>query len=306
MNFDKHIFRSHMVGKLISPLKPLSQKAQDTLDAYSLRAGGEGRPLTTNQAKDLISLKYKKIQSETYKITDSQKKILAELVFSAKFNRRLNINSDLLTKGVTVEKQSRDMISRVCNMFFVASTERKKNDWVTGAIDIEPDNVIIDIKSAWDWTSYGKILEKSANQTYLDQLDCYMELWEKENSLLIHVLTDTPPAILERTLRSADFKEDILNIEGTVRDGSIDRVKQIVTSHLFSRQALESFCEESSVIDIKHFDDFIEVPEHERIHMIPHAYSQGRIEQRNECILLSRDYMNTVESINNFDPSLVN
>ena len=39
--------------------------------------------------------------------------------------------------------------------------------------------------------------------------------------------------------------------------------------------------------------------------MIPHAYNSDRIEQRNKCIDIARDYMNKCVPINNFNPKLL-
>jgi hypothetical protein len=39
--------------------------------------------------------------------------------------------------------------------------------------------------------------------------------------------------------------------------------------------------------------------------MIAHSLQKERLEQRNECIELAREYMNLVKPINNFDPSLL-
>ena len=53
----------------------------------------------------------------------------------------------------------------------------KNNSWVTGAIDIEPSHLIIDIKSSWSWESFCKILQDKPNELYLRQGDSYMDLW---------------------------------------------------------------------------------------------------------------------------------
>ena len=45
--------------------------------------------------------------------------------------------------------------------------------------------------------------------------------------------------------------------------------------------------------------DFNEIPVEQRIHMIPHSFDKLRIQQRNECIKLAREYMNTIKPINN-------
>ena len=305
MDFKDYKFRCHMVGKIINVPKPLTKNQEDTLNEYEIRSLGNGRPLTEKQKITLIDLKHKLNESNTYKLTDSNKKILSSLVYATKYGRKTELNSHQITKGLEVEKECRDILSRVTGLFLTASKERKENNWVTGAIDIEPNEVIPDIKSTWSWESFSKILEESANELYLRQLDSYMDLWNKKESLLCHVLTDTPFEIVEREVKTLDYKYNILNMEGDVRDENIEDVKKVVTNHIFSRHSLENFCQYSSNIHIEWFEDFLEIPENERVHMISHSFNQERIDQRNDCIILAREYMNTVKPINNFNPKLL-
>ena len=305
MDFSDYKFHCHMVGKIINVPKPLTHNQSETLKGYTDRFNGSGKPLTTNQKETLISLQYKEIQSRNYSLSDGQKKLLCELAYAVKNNRKAVLNFDKITKGLEKEKESRDLLSRVTNLFLVANNERKINDWVTGAIDIEPNEVIPDIKTAWSWESFSKILQESANDIYLRQGDSYMDLWNKKEFLLCHVLVDTPFRLVEKEIYNRNYTSDILNIEMEVREESINEVKQIVTNHIFSRQGLEEFCDYSSNVYIEWFNDFVEIPENERVHMIPHSYDKTRIDQRNECISLAREYMNTVKPINNFKPELL-
>ena len=302
MDFSNYLFRAHMVGKIITVPQPLTENQTKTLEAFKLK----GYPnITDKQKETFVSLENKLIESKKFKLTDANKKTLSELVYATKYGRRTEINSDKITKGLTVEKDCRDILSRVSGLFLTHSTERKTNEWVSGAIDIEPSEVIVDIKSSWSWESYSKILEDSANKIYLRQLDSYMDLWHKKESLLCHILTDTPFKLVEKEIKNLDYKYNILNMEGDVRDENIEDVVKVVTNHIFSRKGLEEFCQYSTNVHIEWFKSFIEIPEQDRVHMIPHAYDQERIEQRNKSIILSREYMNTVKSINNFNPKLI-
>lgn len=305
MDFSNYLFRAHMVGKIIDVPKPLTPNQDKMFNDYLLRAKGEGRMLTENQQKELVSLQHKYNESKIYKLADSTKKVLAELAFAEKYKRRVEINSPYLRKGIEVEKDARDILTRVSGIFFTASEERKWNKWVTGAIDIEPNNVIIDIKSTFSWTSFCNILQDKPNEIYLRQGDSYMDLWGVKDFLLCHVLTDSPHKIIEGELRSYDYQNNILDMDGCVRDCSIDDVKSVINNHIFSRKGLEEFCQYSTVVNIEWFDDFKEIPEEERVHMVSHSFDKVRIEQRNECISLAREYMNECKPINNFRKELL-
>jgi thioredoxin-related protein len=296
-----------MVGKIISVPKPLTANQVKILEKLKkLRASGDGKALTTKQKETLIELQFKEIKSRKYKLSDGQKTILSELVYAEKFGRSKVLYADALTKGIEQEKESRDLLSKVVQKYLIYSTERKTNDWVTGAIDIKPVNdVIIDLKTAYSWQSFTKILQDKPNEIYLRQLDSYMDLWGLKDSLLVHTLVNTPFEIIEKEIRSADYRMNLLNMEGNVRDEAIPEVKKIIYNHIFDEKGLNAFCEYSSQAEKTWFDDFKEIPESQRVHMIAHPFDKARIEQRNKCISLAREFMNTVTTINNLNPQIL-
>lgn len=300
MDFSKYRFRSHWVGNIISVPKPLTKDQKETLDSYSLRALGEGKMLTENQKKVLIDLKYKEQQSNEYRLTDGQKKLLNELYFYEKYSRRKDLDIKFFKKGLDVEKNARDLLSKVTGLYLTHSPENRKNEWVTGITDVLPTNgVVLDIKSAWNFESYSTILMDSANEKYLRQLDCYMDLWDCNRALLCHVLIDTPFQIIHDELKRQSYKYNWLDFGGNVRIEFIDDVVSLITNHIYSFKALEAFVHESINLELSWFKNFKEVPENERVHMITHEFNHERIEQRNECIKIARDYLNTVKPLNN-------
>ncbi len=300
MDFSNYKFRSHWVGNIISVPKPLTKDQSDTLDAYRLRSSGDGKPLTENQQKTLIELEYKELKSKEYGLTEGQKKLLNELYFYEKYNRRKDLDIKFFKKGLEVEKSARDLLSKITGLYLTHNPENKKNEWVTGVTDVLPANgIIIDIKSAWSFESYSKILQDSANEVYLRQLDCYMELWQCNTSLLCHVLIDTPFQIVNDEIRRQAYKYNWTDFEGDIKKEFIRDVVDLVSNHIYSRESLENFVHESVNLNIEWFKDFVEVPESERVHMITHDFKPERIEQRNECIKIARDYLNTVKPLNN-------
>ena len=298
MDFSKHIFRSHMVGNIVSIPKPLTERQNETLQAYRERVNGNGKPLTEKQTKDWHSLENKLNESNTYKLTDTAKNILTNLVFEAKSNRRTKLEVKYFEKGLEKEKEARDLLSSVMGLMLTADEERRTNEWVTGKRDIKNDDVIIDIKTAWSYESFNKHLLSKPNDIYLRQLDCYMELWDIKDGILAHVLVDTPFNLIEDEIRRLDWKYNILDFNGEIRDEHIETVKDTVVNHIYTYEALEGFCNQSSNVQLEWFDDFIELDKSERIHCIAHSFDPVRIKQRNECIKLAREYMNTVKPIN--------
>lgn len=301
MDFSEHIFNSSFVGNIISVPKPLTGKQLETLAAYRKKD-----KLTDNQKKDLISLEFKHNESKEFKLTDGAKKLLNEIVFYKKHGRIVSLENNYLDKGNRVEKQSRDVMTKVLGVPLVKDDERRNNQWVTGKRDINTNDIVIDIKSKFEFsTFYSSLIDKS-NEIYLRQLDCYMELWDVKESLLCHVLVDTPFDLIIKQLHKLHWNNVILDlghndfVDGIISNpDKIDIVVKEVNNHIYTREGLESFCNEYQAIKLDWFADFKEIPESERIHMIPHSFDKVRIEQRNECIKLAREYMGTVNPINN-------
>lgn len=298
MNFDNYIFRSHMVGNIISVPKPLTPNQAETLADYRKRQAGEGRPLTDNQLKTWHSLEHKHNESQTYKLTDTAKRICTDLVFEARTGRKSKLETKYFDKGIEKEKDARDLVSEVLGRPFTKDDERRANSWVTGKRDIQDHNVIIDIKTSWSFESFNKHLLDTPNEVYLRQLDCYMELFDIKDSLLAHVLVDTPFNLINDEIKRLDWKYNVLDINGDVRDEYIQDIVDLISLHIFTRKSIEEFCNESANIRIEWFNDFIEIPVEQRLHMVSHQFDPIRISQRNECIKLAREFMGTVKPIN--------
>lgn len=300
MDWTKYRFRSHWVGNIVSVPVGLTESQKATLNDYRQRSSGEGRPLTDKQRETLIELEYKELKSNEYRLTDGQKKLLNELYFFEKYGRKNDLDFKQLRKGLEVEKLSRDLLSQITGMYFTSNPENRSNEWVTGTTDVKPsEGIVIDIKSSWSFESYSNILQSKANDVYLRQLDCYMELWECDQSLLCHVLIDTPFQIINDELKRQSYKYNWLDFDGDVKPDFIPDIVDIVQNHVYSREALEAFCLQSSICELYWFNDFREVPKDERVHMIHHEYDSNRIDQRNKSITLAREYLSDVKPLNN-------
>jgi hypothetical protein len=299
MKYNKYKFRCHYQGSLVSVPKPLTDKQQETLSAYRDRAKGIGKPLTVKQEEEWHSLEAKYQDSKTYKLSDTAKNLCAEIVFNENHGRKKVVTSKYFDKGLGVEKKSRDILSNILNIRLTNDPERKENDWVIGSRDIASKNIIIDIKSTFDFNTFNKHLLDNKHEYYFRQLDSYMDLWNIKDSILAYVLVDTPEKLIDDEIRRYDWRNDILNFEGNIRDENIEDVKQIINEHLFTRKGLEDYCLQSQNVHIEWFDDFVEIPIEGRVHLVNHQYEKERIEQRNECLTLCREFMETVKPMNN-------
>ncbi len=299
MDYSNFKFRCHYQGVLISVPPKLTDNQLAKYNSLKERNSGIGKPLTKTQSEELIELEYKNMMSNKYNLSITAKKLLEKIAIYAKYNRTYTLKTDSIEKGLLVEKESRDLLSEVLGTRLVASTERRENDWVSGAIDIEPKDVIIDIKSSFNLESFTKNIVDGTTDLYPRQMDSYMDLWGLKDSIIAYILADTPHKFIDKKLRSLDFEQQIIDDNGYVKDRFIQVVKEIVTDHLFTFDALKDYVHSSTILQLDWFNDFVEIPLKERVHLVHHKFQPERIEQRNEVLTLCREYMNNVDVINN-------
>lgn len=299
MDFSNYKFRCHYQGSLVSVPKPLTGNQKETLEAYRSRISGVGKPLTEKQKTDWHSLECKENESKFYKLTDTAKSILTDIVFYEKSGRKYTLENKYFSKGIAVEKEARDLVSRVTNQLLTKDYQRRSNEWVTGKRDVKHDDVIIDIKSSFSFKSFNKHLLENSHEHYFRQLDCYMELWGIKDALIAYTLVDTPFKLIDDELRRLDWKNNIMDFTGAILDEAIPQVVTLIKEHIYTYKGIEEYCQQSSNVYIEWFDDFIEITEKERLHLVPHFFDKTRIEQRNECLYLARKFMNELKPLNN-------
>jgi len=283
------------MGNFICAPKPLAKGNIEKLIKYRSKID----KLTAIQYADWHKLEAADAQSKVFNLSDSQKKLLSRNAHYWKYGRKPEIESKYFVYGHEVEKAGRDLLSEIVGKFLTQDTERRQNEWVTGLRDIKSDDIIIDIKNSYTLDTFYNHIVEGASDLYLWQLDCYMDLWDIKDALLCYTLIDTPGHMIEDELRHKNWKEPLFEFSGNVIESQIDVVKRIVTEHIYTRQALEKFCHDSQNVKIEWFDDFKEIPKHERLHMVEHSFSQERIEIRNESIRKCREYMNGIQVVNN-------
>lgn len=112
-----------------------------------------------------------------------------------------DITSDAIRKGLMVEDDAIDILSRVDGKLYLKNEARFSNDYITGTPDIISDDVV-DIKSSLDIFSFFSS-KFDYEKDYWWQLQGYMALTGKKTARLAYVLCDTPDVIIESMKRKA-------------------------------------------------------------------------------------------------------
>lgn len=294
MRFDNKLIRASALGRIMSGTpKPLTEPQGTTLTAYLERNAGKGRPLTENQIETLGDLLSKK--NAKCKLSDGAKTYLEELVWEDLTGRSKNITAKYLDKGIMCEQESFDLYCDVTQTLFEKNKERKSNKLFTGEPDNTQDAIIRDIKSSWEYSTFPLREREIKNERYKWQLQAYMNLWGYKSAQLIYCLVDTPYRLIDDEIRRLDWKQNILDQAGTVKEYAIPLVVETVSNHLFSFDSLEEYCQQSTTIKVDWFSEhFKEIPKEVRVKIFDYKQSDKRISQANDMILLARDYMNDI------------
>lgn len=294
MRFDEKRFRASSIGRIMTGLpKPLTDNQADTLKAYLERNSGEGKPLTMKQMETLGDLLKKKNAKIT--VSDGAKTYLEELVWEDLTGRSKNISAKYLDKGIMCEQSSFDLYCDVTQTMFEKNKERKTDSFFTGEPDNVQDGIIRDIKSSWEYNTFPLREKEIKNKLYEWQLDVYMELWGFDSAQLVYCLVDTPFNLIDDEIRRLDWKTNVLDGNGAVKDSCIDLVVETVSNHLYSYDSLEQYCLQSPIVDTDWFSGtFKEIPKEVRVKIFDYKRDPNRIKQAHEMIRLSRDYMNSI------------
>jgi hypothetical protein len=144
-------------------------------------------------------------------LSQTTKTYLQELAIEETFNIRKEFSSRYTDKGNEVEDLSIALCNDVLNLGFIYKNEEHfTNDWITGTPDVNTSEILLDVKSSYDATTFPFFDTKLINKSYFYQMHGYMWLTGKEESLLCYCLIDTPLQIVEDEIRREHWKASLI------------------------------------------------------------------------------------------------
>lgn len=145
-------------------------------------------------------------------LSQTAKTYVQDLVLLEKYGIRKEFSSRYTDKGNEVEELSIALVNEVLNYKFIyKNDEHFENDWVTGTPDVNTDEVLIDVKSSWDASTFPFFETELPNKDYYYQLQGYMWLTGKQESVLAYCLIDTPLEMVEDEIRRAHWKLHLID-----------------------------------------------------------------------------------------------
>ena len=160
-------------------------------------------------------------------LSQTTKTYLHELAIEEVYGIRKEFSSRYTDKGNEVEDLSIALCNDVLDIGFIYKNEEHfTNDWITGTPDVNTSEILLDVKSSWDATTFPFFDSELKNKDYFYQLQGYMWLTGKEESLLCYCLIDTPLQIVEDEIRREHWKASLI-------EESLDLRAFIQSKHTF-------------------------------------------------------------------------
>lgn len=154
-----------------------------------------------------------KIISKSGKMTQGVETYLQELVIEAIHNVRKEISSKYFEKGIYCEEDGINLLNETLykGRLLVKNKERKHNGWIQGETDnVAPDDIIHDIKNAYDRFTFGKA---DLTHEYKLQLKGYCWLWGKSKARLFYCLNNMPEHLLMDEEKKLFYKGNYITYE---------------------------------------------------------------------------------------------
>jgi hypothetical protein len=204
-------------------------------------------------------------RSKSELLSQTAKTYVEEQVLQAKYGIVKTFNSRYTDKGNLVEDESIKLASDVLDLgFILKNDEHFSNDWVTGTPDVNTDDLLLDVKSSWDATTFPFFATEIPTKDYYYQLQGYMWLTGKQKSLLVYCLVNTPLDMVQDEIRRAHWNANLL-------EESLDLIDEVQKRHNFDH-----------------------IPDNRRVKVFEVERDDEVIEQIKERVELCREYYETL------------
>ena len=151
-------------------------------------------------------------------LSQTTKTYLQELAVEEIYGIRKEFSSRYTDKGNEVEELSIALCNDVLNLGFIYKNEEHySNNWISGTPDVNTDEILLDVKSSWDATTFPFFDTELKNKDYFYQLQGYLWLTNKTEALLCYCLIDTPLQIVEDEIRREHWKASLIEENSDLR-----------------------------------------------------------------------------------------
>jgi hypothetical protein len=198
-------------------------------------------------------------------LSQTAKTYIEEEVLRAKYGVIKTFSSRYTDKGNLVEDEAIEMASNALELgFLYKNHEHFENDFLTGTPDVNTGDILLDVKSSWDATTFPFFATEIPTKDYYYQLQGYMELTGKTEALLVYCLVNTPADMIEDEVRRAHWNARLMDESQELRD-------EVLKRHSFDH-----------------------IPDNRRVKVFKVQKDEQVIAEIKERVELCREYFNTL------------
>jgi hypothetical protein len=198
-------------------------------------------------------------------LSQTAKTYIEEQVLRAKYGVIKTFSSRYTDKGNLVEDEAIDMASNALELgFLYKNHEHFENEFLTGTPDVNTGDILLDVKSSWDATTFPFFATEIPTKDYYFQLQGYLELTGKTEALLVYCLVNTPADMIEDEVRRAHWNARLMDESQELRD-------EVLKRHSFDH-----------------------IPDNRRVKVFKVQKDEQVIAEIKERVELCREYFNTL------------
>ena len=157
-------------------------------------------------------------------LSQTAKTYIEEDVLRAKYGIIKTFSSRYTDKGNLVEDEAIDMASNALELgFLYKNHEHFENEFLTGTPDVNTNDILLDVKSSFDATTFPFFATEIPTKDYYFQLQGYLEFTGKTEALLVYCLVNTPADMIEDEIRRAHWNARLMEESQELRDEVLKR-----------------------------------------------------------------------------------
>lgn len=199
------------------------------------------------------------------KLTELLKTYLDEIFTETIYKVRKEVYSKYFEKGIKMEDESVKMLNVIYKDFLLKNEERIENDYISGECDVLTEDEVIDIKNAYDKSTFGKC---KLTKDYEWQLYGYCWLFNRVKGRLFYTLNNLPYELLESEKRQLLYKNP--------------------TKYLTSQS--ENYLKDCELLEQEH--NYDNMPIYERFKVFDVEFKQEHKERITKMGAICRNYLN--------------
>lgn len=225
--------RSSRISHVVTNRPELTKNQLDLIDSLSFRKhqsempNSGVKPLTQNMEDDLAKLIAKRDAPDV--LPEGAIRFVEDELDEVIYEIRSEVSSKEMEKGTISEPLVLALVAENynrengTNILLVPNRERRSNLWISGEIDEEFNNTVIEAKSPWSRSTWRR--KEVVETEYYWQCQGYTILWKKPMALVAYGLVDAPEHLIkdqyERELwlqGVSGESEEAVEIENMVRE----------------------------------------------------------------------------------------